>query len=907
MVGFSGGGNKQPSQVRGAIRYAFLPGIIPRVRRLGQSFGHFAYVLALIFRSARLLPAGHPMLNATNIGRFGFLDVVSAAANNLVVSRKNIDQIMIFGAIVLAVIMIFLQVIVIGFYAVLAPGVANAQDGMFTSPNPDQDVVLSFLQEVIGLDGFFNGSAPVGFSIASALHAMLGFYSTAMMIIATIIVVYYVITVVGESAQTGKPFGNRFNGLWAPIRLVLALGLLVPLGNNLNASQYIVLTVAKMGSGMATQAWNTFGEAFDKSSKINFIAPVEASGFTTVGKYIFLYEVCAAAYNLQQTENDMPKIEGITLIFPGVQSSNPVETVKDDIYTWQVKTPWTNKLDGSLFSCGSIKIPHVSKANDPASKKIIDITSMAYGAAIIDFAREIRPLAQEYAERVTPSPLNPNYNKTDKNPELSDSKVLFEAIRKADQSIRDAVTDKDGSKYSLALLEQVLGSDYKNGGWGNAATFYMKIAFANQRILELVKGATPTIMAQSSANAMDVTIDRETPSWFEANISSIFSIEARDKISPLGQQAQNIRSALILADRQVTAAIPSTTKPLQSTTFTSKMVEETNDGNPIVQILTIILGGQAFVDLADPEKQNITPMVLLSNIGGALISKSIIAFGTGALASAMSGLPVVGGIASALGALVFLFGFIGLSVGFLLYYVLPFLPFVYFFFAIVEWGMGVLEGMVGAPLWALAHLRIDGEGMPGQAAMNGYNILFGMLLRPFLILFSLLASYIMFNAGAHLLNRTFGNVVGVVTETGVPYGAAPLGYVGYLIMYAIIAYNLGLVCFKMIDQIPAQIMRWIGQSNLQYQDGKPDPLGNMQQATTAAGAILGSKVADGLSGVSRSAGGGVIGGIKSFDRGARAMEEKASNFINRKTASTAKVEGLAPKDGPQDGGKPSGE
>jgi conjugal transfer/type IV secretion protein DotA/TraY len=902
MVGFSGGGNKQPSQVRGAIRYAFLPGIIPRVRRLGQSFGHFAYVLALIFRSARLLPAGHPMLNATNIGRFGFLDVVSAAANNLVVARKNIDQIMIFGAIVLAVIMIFLQVIVIGFYAVLAPGVANAQDGMFTSPNPDQDVVLSFLQEVIGLDGFFNGSAPVGFSIASALHAMLGFYSTAMMIVATIIVVYYVITVVGESAQTGKPFGNRFNGLWAPIRLVLALGLLVPLGNNLNASQYIVLTVAKMGSGMATQAWNTFGNTFNNTEKINFIAPVRPDGFTNVGKAIFLYEVCAAAYNIQQPEDNMPKIEGITLIFPGVQSSNPVETVKDDIYAWQVKTPWTNKLDSSLFSCGTIRVPHVAKSDDAASKKIAETVSMAYGAAIIDFAREIRPLAKEYAERVTPSPFNSNYNKDDKNPEISDPRALFEAIRKADASIQNAVYDEDGSKYSLALLNQVLGTSYQQGGWGNAATFYMKIAFANQRILEIIKGATPVITEESSPGVMDAVIKTETPGTWE-RFKSLFSIEARDEISPLGKQAEHIKSALILADRQVTAAIPSTTEPLKSTTLTGKIVNETRDGGPLIHALTLILGGNAFLDLSDPEKQNITPMVLLSNIGGALITKSISAFEKGLVASALSGIPLIGGISGAIGSLIFLFGFIGLSVGFLLFYVLPFLPFVYFFFAIVEWGMAVLEGMVGAPLWALAHLRIDGEGMPGQAAMNGYNILFGMLLRPFLILFALLASYVMFNAGAHLLNRTFGGVVTALTENGSPLGAGPLGYIGYLIMYAVIAYNLGLVCFKMIDQIPSQVMRWIGQSNLQYQDGKPDPLGKMQEATTAAGAILGSKMADNIGGVAKSAGGTAYGAAK----GGAAGIQKISSSLQSKNASKAKVEGVAPKDGPQDGGKPSGE
>jgi hypothetical protein len=182
------------------------------------------------------------------------------------------------------------------------------------------------------------------------------------------------------------------------------------------------------------------------------------------------------------------------------------------------------------------------------------------------------------------------------------------------------------------------------------------------------------------------------------------------------------------------------------------------------------------------------------------------------------------------------------------------MPFMYFFFAIVEWVMGVVEGLVGAPLWALAHLRIDGEGMPGQAAMNGYQILFGMLLRPIIILFSLLASFVMFNSGAYFLNLIFGDAIfGDVTNNGANVGSyifdgGLFGYVGYLIMYAVIVYNLGLVCFKMIDQIPAQVMRWMGQSNLHYQDGKPDPIGNTTQVAAAAGAFLGPQLANSLAG-----------------------------------------------------------
>ena len=59
------------------LKYSMLPGILPRIRGLGMHFGHFAYLLALVFSSARLIPQGHPSLNAANIGQFGVRQVIA--------------------------------------------------------------------------------------------------------------------------------------------------------------------------------------------------------------------------------------------------------------------------------------------------------------------------------------------------------------------------------------------------------------------------------------------------------------------------------------------------------------------------------------------------------------------------------------------------------------------------------------------------------------------------------------------------------------------------------------------------------------------------------------------------------------------------------------------------------------
>lgn len=830
--------------VRGILRYAFAPEIMPRIRRIGSLFGSMAYGMALVLASARLLPPNHPYLRPANVGRYGVVSVLSTAANNLILDRRNIDQIFILIAAMLAVLMIAIQCGIIAFCVVFAPGSAEASSsaGMFTSPNPDSDVVLTFLQQTIGLDGFFNGSRPIGFSIARALHQMLGFYSTGMLLIATCIVVYYVITVVGESAQTGTPFGRRFNGLWAPVRLVLALGLLVPLGNGLNAAQYTVLSVAKLGSGFATQAWNKFSDALINPEVT--IPPVAPMGFTATAKSIFLYEVCAEAYNIQNP-GDASKLVSINKVVPkgvspSIAGSGPVATSAIDqvnfiAINWQARTTGAVNPRNKAFSCGTLRIDYSLPRQSAGGKPFAEAVISAYTSAIDTVASSVRPIARRYAASVAPYEGNTSFNAT---ATLPDAAVLNEIIKSTDKRVAAEVErahraeGKDILRYALGFTR----TELQEGGWGTAANFYMRLARANQSILETTKQTTPQpTVTDSASEASSVSWSEWGSSWFDAQAWSNWWNGNKDGYSKLGKQAEHIQAAVERAREAITSAIPDTPAPLGGSMDTI-----VNSSGLVSGAVYYLFGGSQLWELADPAKQDVFPMIKLTQLGADILYRAGAFFGAGALASMFN-------LTAGVGSLILLLAFVGIGVGFILCYVLPLMPFMYFFFAIVEWVMGIVEGLIGAPLWALAHLRIDGDGMPGQAAMNGYQILFGILLRPILILFSLLASFVMFNSGAYFLNLIFGDAIfGDVTNQGADVGL--FGYVGYLIMYAVIVYNLGLVCFKMIDQVPAQVMRWMGQSNLHYSDGKPDPIGNTTQVAAAAGAFLGPQLANSLAG-----------------------------------------------------------
>jgi len=157
---------------------------------------------------------------------------------------------------------------------------------------------------------------------------------------------------------------------------------------------------------------------------------------------------------------------------------------------------------------------------------------------------------------------------------------------------------------------------------------------------------------------------------------------------------------------------------------------------------------------------------------------------------------------------------------------LPIMPFIYFFFAVGRWVKVIFEALVGVPLWALAHMRVGGPGLPGSAAIGGYFLILEIFIRPILTVFALVASFAIFSALTVGLNTVFTlisvNLFGSVAPafSGTLNAAQQLSYVSLArgmidqffltVFYIFLVYTIGVGSFKLIDLIPDNIMRWSG-------------------------------------------------------------------------------------------------
>lgn len=833
-------GQAQGITTGAVIRYTHLPQILPRIRALGGKFGHFAYMLAIIYRSARLLPSGHPMLNPANIGRFGVRDVIATAANGLAMKRENMDQILVFVAVLLALVMVAIQAVIIAFYAFFnSAKAATPTSSMFETPNPNKDLAFGFLRNVFGVDGFFGSATTVE---QSGLHAIMGFYSTAMMIIAVIIVMYYVVTVVGESAQSGTPFGRRFNGLWAPIRLVLALGLLVPLGNGLNAAQYAVLTIAKLGSGLATQAWITYTNNMVPPDHGTFKAP--SPSIAKLGTAIFSSQACAAAINRAVSADQQIQVLAVSNDVSQVATYTSTDfTDKSEkvTYVWTSQKP-PGKPSEAI--CGSVEV-NLPKNTTTGGKFAAAETLRrdlvrSYLKAVGSLVRDLTPPAAEFATFMIATQ-NLNWAGSSASTPETISQTAAQKIDAAQDALNSdhrALVLDVGSPTSGLINE--MKDSAREKGWAGAGIYFTQLGAGIQVVQDALNALpSPSKGAVGGKSVEDRSLVEWISSWF--GVSSATE-DARTVITGLPTMSGKIEGKISKFGIDFKGNDLPRGNHFDASAFSFDVLNFTSGLEYLPKKLAEYTFGEALIGLMNNTSTPSNQMEKLMGLGGNILNKSQTAayafFVLKLGGAAASAIPVVGDaayyIANVLADAAWFFVTLGLVAGVMLFYVLPMMPFMYFFYSVVNWVIEVAEAFVSMPLFALAHLRIDGEGLPGQTAYNGYLTLFGVMIRPALIIVGFIVASLIFNAGSYYLIEIYKYAV-FAARPDISAGASDIdlsklslmGLVMYVVLFVYVSYLLANSSFKLIDAIPDKALRWIG-GQTPFTGDKPVDIGGFQ-------------------------------------------------------------------------------
>ncbi len=879
-----------PAKKRAILAYCLLPGIIPQIKELTRGgFGYLALLIANVYQAVRILPANHPYTRYENLGRFGLRQVITAAAGNIKLERKNLDQIIIFFAVLAGLIILALQFI--SFFLLVMSGEAFAQDadsfgGIFKTQNPDTDIAFSMMREVFGIPDMFGSLEGGRTPFHQALHNMLQFYNLAILLVAVLIFVYYVIVVVAETATTGTPFGQRFSHIYAPIRLVVAIGLLVPLNYGLNSAQYITLFAAKIGSGFATTGWLQFTEELTNpvgQENATLIAQTKNPDVEGLVKFMSVAVTCREAYKLDDitirpiyayTRLDGTKGYDDTPGYGSTGVTSVAGSLRDIKVYFGDYGDEDEPLDGSAIAgkppeCGSVVVPITTPMNTvteegelvPApdgspgalpKKYIAMITLLWLDSKLEDIGKDIA--VRHYAMRGE-----------DRSYEIGSviPANLKEAVYTEYRAWLDRVL-RIHYQQGRANLDMSMREDTKKRGWGGAGIWYNRIAEINGAyVVAILNLPSPQLFPNIMEEVREAKRSSDTTynecEAFNPNLAN--NVPVRTDIDPYYTRTFN-------------------------DVYKYWHCENTNtNSNIFLDTASAIFGLNGLlsirdkVTIDDPDSEDpddtidieIHPLAKLSALGKGLIESAVrslaMAVGTSFLGGMLGILgPHIGPGLMAASTMFSTVATIGLSIGFITYYILPFFPFIYFFFAVGSWVKSIFEAMVGTPLWALAHLRIDGDGLPGKMAMNGYLLIFEIFLRPILTVFGLLGGMAIFTSMALILNEIFDLVV--VNTGGIDlsrpedqqFSRHIIDEFFFTCIYAVILYMMAVSSFKMITLVPNNILRWMGQNISSFSDGAPDPTQGLIQYGALGGARIGGQLAGGVTRLGE-AGGTFLGGV----------------------------------------------
>lgn len=860
-----------------AYRYVLLPQIWPRLKKLvGSGFTYIPLFVLMVFNTIGIIPNDHELMRREHQGKHSLIKVLAAAAANIDFSWKNIDKITIFVVVLGGIVMLGLQIVLCILALIALPAYAYAGPGLgpstlpefFGNNTPDTDIAFRIMDLVFGLPGIFTSTA-VTTPFHAGFHALLGFYSFGILLVGAFVIIYLATTIVLETAQSGVPFGQRFNKAWAPVRLILFFGLLLPTASGINLGQYVLLNAAKYGSNLATNGWILFDQTVRGpyiGTPEQLIATPQTVEVNSLIGFMAIARTCAWAEGRQNARDIRSyfvfgsgadgalEFEGGAPAFVDLVSRAQGGTLLIR-FGEQDADLYPDEMGAVYPYCGELTLTITDQAQPGAAYiqqaylALISCMWSGESGGLGDCRMySFDDMAEAFTQRyMTVLPRDPYPNM---EPYVGDSQKLQLLILANDQleaALEEAVE-----------RQQVQGSwardPAQNLGWAGAAIWFNKLAEQNGAL-------TTAVMAKPSVRKMPAVMEYiRTEKLKETNTLS--STDMYTPTLPSGKmlefkEPQDREIALVLNNVYKYWNLEDSTSYMQDT---PQSQNSNLTGNIVIDSLNLLFGTKGLFDMC--RNTDIHPLAQLSAMGKGLIEHSIggfaIAFGVG----------VGGGVAAILkfhemkqalmGATSFLITIasIGFTVGFILFYVIPFLPFIYFFFAVMTWVKSIFEAMVGMPLWALAHLRIDGQGMPGEAASHGYFYIFEIFLRPLAIIISFLGALVIFSSLVKVLNSIFylvianlsghdaGSGSGSLTGCFIPPGAEAGGEANqpgafdqnplqlargvvdqffYTVIYAIMVYLMAAPCFKLVDAIPDNLMRWFGSgiSTFGAQDGDP--------------------------------------------------------------------------------------
>lgn len=774
-----------------------------------DTYYNLGRLLTRVFVGIKLIDSSHPWARFEAKPRpFEVLAYVFARADW---KKPWKPETVLVGSVTTLAFLGVFTLISIGVTGALGAGQAYA-GSIFAPGNASTDLALKYMSNSFGVT--IPGVPPATVNgVVTGFQKMMALYSMAMLVVAGFILLYIITFAIAETAHSGRFGGGDFNQIWAPIRLVVAIGLLVPLPmdggyNGYNSGQFIVMKIAEWGSGMADSLWIPFATSLGENRRVLAVPGAAPAGPAVRG--VLVNEFCLARHNAILDKLGLA---------PSPDSPERVQRVQTND-SRRTTIYYTTGVSDTKGYCG---VTSYERAADPGLLASL-FTSGTFSFVGNDILRDInaayasmRADVQSLAEELN----GDNYIRlTDAMPATGTEDAIktllltrfVSIVENYQNNVATAINKAQDSAGDAAA--KALSTEIKDAGWAGAPMWFNTIARMNAEIMSASRAVPSSSLPDFGVASTATTTN--SPDQLTTNVMQ--GVVALQRL--LNNLPANMASAGISATQGVnTIGVVKTTSVTDGFTSPGTMQNMMGDGSAVIgQVLSVVfstsLGGPfAYLGTGvNTQLSQINPLAELAAIGDWILNKSLfmmtVAFGGPTLASFFPNSSIVN-MALGVSAFLFMIGIATFAVGVTLFYMLPLLPFIRFLVAIAGWLMSVLEAIIAIPLLSIAHLSMKGSGISGDMARSGYMMIFSIFLRPALLIVGMVAALMMFTVSIGILNDLYKGAVIGFRSTAVGEANGGLSTIIYTIIYCIAAYGLCNQSFKLIEVIPNQAMMWI--------------------------------------------------------------------------------------------------
>ncbi len=682
---------------------------------------------------------------------------------------------------------------------------------------------------------------------ATVFSRLIGFVNLAVLAIGGVLFLYNATVGLLQTAHEGEVLGRRWSSLWAPLRVLFAAGLLAPVPNlgGYNAIQGGIAWLVKGSTSVASEIWG-HGVQLILSGEIPVIG-MHSMHDDGLFKSVYRNQLCARIANFQLEAAGSP----LRVTFREARSGG-VRTV-------------VSSIDGKRNNiCGSYEIPETPRYIERLDAADAKAVEQVFNDLHLDALSMLIGSADQIIVKQWPALIG-TAGLPDIGPDIQ--RAVSSArnhVAEGNRRIMRIVSGYGGeSGAARRVLENfITGGDCEgpvdevggNGicfgeGWLGAGNWYMTIARLNSEAMGLLNATVSVVESRyisAEANRLNrsIVLAADAPGW----VQRLFSSSNANKYLQT-QEAIRIWSAANEAMENASIQLALAGFRLSHDVIEEAAISAESGMLGRIWKVSFAPGIETMIENFSPSRWGDDPIIGIVNMGnwyldvaGTLLFGSVaVSFLSSSIASVVTFL-----VAAPLAA-------VGISQSF----ILPLLPFVYWVLAVVGYFLLVVEAVVASSVWALSHLRLDGEGISGEPGRQGWLMLLALLLTPALMVLGYFAGMALFRIASGLLDygmyHAMSALVNASPLVGI-FGLIATGFLVVMVQVAIIERS-----FSLVSEFPGRVLGWIGGEARIVGSGEMQRIG-----------VIGSGFATGFGGVTRRLGSAMSGGGLGLRRGAPA-------------------------------------